>query len=357
MSARNPVLSAAEVSDGIDKSRASHDNEAARMSLSGDIDTAIDTIKAGSETGPATSETAATISTDRPAAASPPATSAPDAGSASGTASPVPSPAPATSASATADDGEPSGDGPIPLTRHQRILESARTKERERITSLYGVSPDDWSRHHLGAFAKTLLDNPVAAHTLLTQQLRAAGLLKNDPVPAPARAEAKPDDLPQPKLRADDGSLVYTADDTAKLIEHFVNKATASLRSELEPITSTHQQALARDDARRQIAEVQQYPHFETLKAEMVKLMKADSSLMLQAAYDRALRAYLPQIESSVRAKTLAEIKTAPAVPSQPLAPGSTVVRGASTTGKRRGLSWDEAAKQAVDAFHHGKPA
>ncbi len=329
------------------------------MSLSGDIDTAIDTIKAGSETSSAatTSETAATSSTDRPAAASPSATSAPDSGSESGTASPGPSPAPAILASATADDGETSGDGPIPLTRHQRILESARTKERERITSLYGVSPDDWSRHHLGAFAKTLLDNPVAAHTILTQQLRAAGLFKTEGAAPPARPAATTDDLPQPKLRADDGSLVYTADDTAKLIEHFVNKATASLRSELEPITSTHQQALARDDARRQIAEVQQYPHFETLKPEMVKLMRADSSLMLQAAYDRALRAYLPQIESSVRAKTLAEIKTAPAVPSQPLAPGSTVVRGASTTGKRRGLTFEEAAKQAIESFHNGKPA
>jgi hypothetical protein len=322
------------------------------MSLSGDIDTAVATIQADTETSSvaATSATPDPSATSRAAAASPSATSAAVSGSETTPASTVPSPAPATLASATADDGEASGDGPIPLTRHQKILESARTKERERLTSIYGVNPDEWQSSGLAPIVNTLRQNPVAAYELIGRELRAAGLLK-DPTPAARPSATAPtDELPQPKLRADDGSLVYTAEETAKLIQHFVDKATTGLRSEVEPLLKGHQQTQAESIARQQISEIAKEPYFVALKPEMIRLMQADRSMTIQVAYDRALRAYVPTIEQSTRAKTLAELTTAPVVPTQALAPGSTVVRGSTANGKRRPLDWNTAAKNAIEA-------
>jgi hypothetical protein len=204
----------------------------------------------------------------------------------------------------------PSGEdaGPIPLARHKEILENTRKKAADEakaeLQQRYGwadkYQPDVVEQGT--RLFQWLQQNPLEFRGWLEQEIQQRGI-----------SQPKAEERPQPDLRAEDGTFVYSAEQAHKLLEHERKQVLAELRKEFGPVKEAHtrQELEHRAGAQAEsiVAEARaNWPMFRDLEPVMKRLMapvdKGGSALDLQAAYFSALRNNgLPSVEQKVRSQ------------------------------------------------------
>lgn len=218
-----------------------------------------------------------------------------DAGADSSPAQPVApvSPAPATAAPGADGTTVPeTPQGPIPFDRHQSILENARTKARQEaekeFRQKYGWA-DRYQPQQVEQSTRLyqwLSENPKAFLSYLKAQVGDEG-----PAQAPARAE----EPPQPDLRAEDGTPVYSAPQLQKLqawerrqYDERLEKLQKRL-DEQDRVAQMRQIAVdAKASASQLLAQARStWPLFADLQPDVLEAMRQDPALNLHDAYIR----------------------------------------------------------------------
>lgn len=173
------------------------------------------------------------------------------------------------------------------------------------------------------------------------------------PPPSPATFEK-----PQPRLRAEDGTLAYAQPEVDALVGH-LNAQIEELKAALNPIQQTHQhleqqrlysQAYAEADV--QFKEISQWEGFADVKDRMLELMKADGRVTPDSAYRRAYQEiYRPKLEATIRQKALDDLKNAPATAPKGVSPSAQPRAASKTPGN---MSVSEAVQFAVEKHAAG---
>jgi hypothetical protein len=203
-------------------------------------------------------------------------------------------------------------------------LENARTKARQEAEQAfrdrYGLSAD-YDPQAVRTHLEWLARDPVGYVRALDQQIQARGL-------APPTVPAE---RPQPDMRAEDGTPVYSAPAMERLLAWQAQQIDQKLAQLIEPLQATHQTVQAQQlrerawsDATAEFEEAKTWDGFDELRPEIAKLMAADKRVTLWSAYNRLQQARLKtrdeQIRRDTRQATLAELQQAPtpntAVPS-----------------------------------------
>jgi len=142
-------------------------------------------------------------------------------------------------------------------------------------------------------------------------------------------------DMPQPDETLSDGSKVYSLEGLAKrdewlarkIEEKAVHQAEERLSKRYQPLEQAYQERQRYDQIvpviERQIAEARQWPNFQELEPEVIKLLKADNRLTLDRAYVQAYQQHIvPKLtadHNTVRTRVLAELKQKPVNSSAPV--------------------------------------
>lgn len=341
--------------------------------LAGDIDTAVDTVaQVASQT-----QSTPSGSAPPPAKAAPAKASQPSAVRGSGDTPVTPSSPPGVQgqhpqstrpnqASSVGTTTPPSAEvnndpeavlketSPIPVARLPQILDNTRKKEAERLTQIYGVSPDNWQSQNLGRHVQGLTTNPVQYYRELGDLLKSHGLLADaTPPPSPSATPSVPTEMPKPDLRAEDGRLAYSAEATQALVawqlqnlEKKFSERYAPVESEVSQVREQRIQSTAQSHAQSMLNEAATWPDFADVKSRVLELMKSDGRRTLETAYVQAMKEHAPQQKAKMREGILSELRTAPPVPST-TAPSSTVPRTVNGTGRRK-MSLDERFDSAI---------
>lgn len=198
--------------------------------------------------------------------------------------SPAPTPTPEVSpAPATAAPGEGASPpaeeaGPIPFERHKAILEKAREDARKQTETEY--------RQKLGWAERYQPDQVEQAQRLLSWY-------QQDPTSFLAWLQSqqpKKDEPPQPDLRAEDGTPVYSAPQLQKLLEYQRTQLQQQVQQEYGPVRQAvevqRMQAQAFEQAQKTLAAAREkWPRFTDLEGDIKEAMRGDPSLDLRDAY------------------------------------------------------------------------
>lgn len=210
-------------------------------------------------------------------------------------------PGPATVDPATSGTTVPDGSaGPIPFDRHKSILEHARSESR-------AAAEKEWKSRF--GWAERYQPEQVEQGSRLYQWLNTnprqfAAWLKSqigdEDLPSGARApEAGP---PEPDLRAEDGTPVFSAPQLQKYMEW----QTAQLQKQWEPVQRKIASQEERERLQQTVAEAKSqangllsqarssWPLFKDLEPAMFQAMQEDPSLSFHDAYIRVFSATGP---------------------------------------------------------------
>lgn len=324
--------------------------------LSGDISAAVDAAVAqhspsDGPTGDASAQPAE--------AAAPPAAPPTDSGATESNADDSASAAPATQATEKSAKPEEPVAAP-PQEKWPTILENARKKERAAATrelnERYGI-PEDADPERVRAHVWGLINDPIGYYKSLGEQL-APYLATNAPA-QPTRAFQRP----TPRLRSEDGTAAYTAEDVDALVEHVQSEMTAEfnrqLAERLGPLQQTHEElesqkrwGTAVERAKTQLEEASSWEAFDELKEQIRDLMETDKRVTLWSAYNRLHQTWAKdrskRIEQETRQRVLDEIKKAPAAPTKTVAPGQPVRAGSV----KRSRSLDADIDRAIESAY-----
>lgn len=204
---------------------------------------------------------------------------------------------PAESASDAPPTAEPDADGPtpekdagpLPFERHKAILEKARADAKS-------AAEQEW-KSKLG-WAEQFEPDQVR------QAVQLAQLLETDPQRAVAMLQAAlasqqtdqpKDEPPPPDLKAEDGTLVYSAPQMQKLLEWQRRQLQSEIDSQYGPIRERvrHQELAQRaeHEATSMLTRARsEWPLFTDLEADIKQRMIADDRLQLHDAYLAAYR-------------------------------------------------------------------
>lgn len=203
-------------------------------------------------------------------------------------------PAPATAAPAVSGEAPPESAGPIPFDRHKAILEHAREEAarqaQDAARKQYGWV-DGYQREQVEQAARLMAwyqQDPKSLVAYLQQQL-----------------PKDPEGPPQPDLRAEDGTPVYSAPQLQKLLEF----QRAQLAQEYGPVKQQVQAAQMRESAflqaqRTLAAAREKWPLFTDLEEDIKGAMREDASLDLRDAY---IQVYAEKGRQTEREKWKAE--------------------------------------------------
>ena len=177
--------------------------------------------------------------------------------------------------------------------------------------------------------------------------------LADQPKPSQPQQQTATFEKPQPRLRAEDGTLAYAQPEVDTLIGH-LNAQIEELKAALNPLQQTHQQfeqqriySQAVAEADTQFKEISQWEGFADVKDRMLELMKTDGRVTPDSAYRRAYQEiYRPKLEADIRQKALDDLKKAPVIAPKGASP-SAQARGAAK--KPGSMSPAEAVAFAVE--------
>lgn len=198
----------------------------------------------------------------------------------------------------------PEQPGPIPFDRHKAALENARTKAAEEATAAlrqrYSWAEQyDQNQVEQGVRLYQWLNaNPQGFQEFLNQQLSAAGKV------APAAPEP-----PQPDLRAEDGTPVYSAGQMQKLLEFQQQQLLKQVQEQFGPLKEKDQRRELEQQAdtatRAFLTEARaNWPMFKDLEPAIKSLMLSNRGLDVHDAYVRALREQgLPKLNEQWRSE------------------------------------------------------
>lgn len=187
-----------------------------------------------------------------------------------------------------------------------------------------------------------------------------------------AQAPAQAFTMPEPDIDLGNGAKTYSLDGIKKLVEAV---AEAKTQAALKPLAEREQraqaetaaQAAVQDRTRSIMADAQTWPHFgafaadgslNEVQADVLALLREDSAqakaagrrpaLSMEGAYIKVMAKRLPNQEKDIRAKVLAELKTAPKAPTVAQSGGET------PTVPSGGRSTAEIAARAYDRLERG---
>jgi hypothetical protein len=208
--------------------------------------------------------------------------------------------------------------GHLPFPRHKEILEHARTEAREAaireqqeaFRQQYGwvphadADPLNWLQQQ---FVPHLLKHPQYAQqyrTFLAQQL--AGL----------RHTAQAEQEPQPDLQAENGALVYSAQQQRAWAEWNTRQIKAEYARDIADLKADkqareqyaqQQQVYARveQEASRILGRLQTYPGFTEHEAEITALYASDPSLTPEQAY---IEVVMPKFAQTSAGRVLTQL-------------------------------------------------
>ena len=218
-----------------------------------------------------------------------------DAGADSSPAQPD-SPAPSRDAATTAppeDSGSgvpPSTQGPIPYERHTAILDNARTKARQEAETEYRAKYG-WAER----YDPQVVEQSSRLYQWLTQDPQGfAGYLQQQ---LQSQAPAK-DEMPEPDLRAEDGTPVYSAPQLQKYSEWQQRQWQKQVEQQVAPLQQMAQQMQARELQQRtqvQASGIVQdaranWPMFGDLEKDVKAKMIAHPEWSLHEAYIASFR-------------------------------------------------------------------
>lgn len=270
--------------------------------------------------------------------------------------------------SATVAPAEAPGAGEPPREKWPQVLENARRKARDEAYSSVGLTPGHHDPHDVRQHVALLTQDPVAYYHALGQALQQSGALRTAPQAAPAPATPEPL-FPEADLQTADGTPVYSRDGMLAAASQIVKQALAQFREEhdarMTPLVETASKiqaaeirAHSHEVARDIFAEIQTWPHFETLRERITDLVKAqplsrDIRAQVDAAYNQALREYLPTYESTLRASTrqdaLGHVTTTARGARRASTPAPTATVGLAAAKSTSGDSLDARISRAVD--------
>ena len=329
--------------------------------LSSDISAAVDKAAAGTP-----APTSSTPASPPPASPAKPSPSTPAAAPVTlpgapavpaGTAGQAPKPrstgAPTTEASGPSASAEtPSGEPP--RERWDAILENARSKAaaeaRQAFAQALGVAPDV-EPNRLAPHIQALLRDPVAYYQALGTSLARAGALRAEP-------EHPAIEPPRPDVRAEDGTMVYSAQAMEQLLnyqalqlrDYFEQKMTGELQplQEMHAQVQQHQMRVqAHEAASADLSEAEQWADFQKYRPQIAEMMAADRRVTLWSAYNKLhqsdLKSRDQQLTEQARQSVLSELQHAPV--SRDVKPGTSTP---STTHKRGRGSFERDLDAAV---------
>jgi len=272
---------------------------------------------------------------------------------------------PASEAIPTADSGTTTAADPIegqavPYQRFREVNE-ARKRFEEQATK-YSWAQDISADHGpiITQFYRDLRNDPIG--TLIresealassdpqqAQQLRSAAArwLGNGRGQQQAQAEA----MPEADLQAQDGTLVYSAQQAQKLMDWRERRIMAQMSQTVQPLqqfaakAQAEQmrgeiQANAKDWASKTFAQWSQRPHFTEHKRQIADLMTANPQMGLADAYAEVLTSVvLPKLSATERSNVVAAMH-------QKAGAGTTNPARGPASGQARPTSFSEAMRQ-----------
>lgn len=178
--------------------------------------------------------------------------------------------------------------GPLPFERHKAILEKARTEAR-------AAAEQEWKAKY--GWAERYQPEQV------TQAVQLAKLLEQDPHRAVAMLQAalaqsdppKAPEIPQPDLRAEDGTPVYSAPQMQKLLEWQRDQMQSQIEAQYGPVRDRvrfQEVAMrAQQEASQTLTKARaEWPLFTELEGDIKALMVAHDQMALHDAYLAAYR-------------------------------------------------------------------
>ncbi len=320
--------------------------------LDSDISSALESA-ASSLSGQPAAETTPTTDAPKTEAASQPASAA----DASVTASTAPgSTAPASATETPKPETTPKDDPAAPpQEKWQHVLGNAREKaarETEaKLHETYGI-PRGADPNTVRRFISGLHHDPVALYHELGRQLK--------PYLEQPKATFQ---RPTPRLRAEDGTAAYAAEDVDALIQQLQDTFEQRLTGAIEPLEAERQQSArahiwneAVKTADERLAEAREWEGFAELSTQIAELMEQDGRITLDSAYNRLVQPWRKErdrkLKEETRQQVLQEIKKAP-VNSPSVVPGAPVRAGNGAKRSRSSFDSDvEAAVQRANALH-----
>lgn len=316
------------------------------MDISGEISAAVDSaVEASPGSSPATSDT---TPTPTPAATSPTAApadaSGPEAQTLQSSSTDAPT-IPASDKTPKREDNPAKTDtqqAEPPRDKWEPILANARTKARtegarEAYESL-GVAPTV-DRAQLRSHIQMLLNDPRAYHAALGRSL-GADAPQQTPPPQASSARTRP----QPSLRAEDGTLAYSAEQVEQLLAMHGEDIEKRMTGQISPLQQAQNDARveqitrqSKADAAAALADYRTWHGWAELEPFIHEDMARDGRVTPESAYARHYQAWnktqQAKLKSDTRQEILAEMKTAPEAPAT-VRPGA-AMPPRSTTARR----------------------
>ncbi len=253
---------------------------------------------------------------------------------------------------APASDTKPKEPNAPPQEEWPRILQTTRDKtarETEtRFRQEFGI-PQGVDAARVKTFVDGLHNNPIGLLRQLQKEL-APYLPENQPATKPAFTK------PSPRLRAEDGTAAYAAEDVDAILEHFQAQLDQRLAQSLEPINADRERQASEaiwnqawTTAGQTLKDAEAWEGFAELKPEIVKLMEADGRVTFESAYNRLYQPWRKEqaqkLKETTRQELLKEIKSSPAV-EKSIRPGAPVHAADKS---KRGRSFNSDLDAAVE--------
>jgi hypothetical protein len=291
------------------------------------------------------SDTPAVVTDGEPAATALESTQAPEQALATPETTPDPKPA-----------------GPIPFEVHKTALENARTKaaadkeaelkatlgwaqeipaaDGPRMAQLYQAFTADPSGFAIDLIQR-LGNNPQYAAQIRSQAARVLGTRQQPAEPADIEPTADVDDPTS-------GLKFYSADQAAKREAWVKRQLLAEVQKELQPIKQREQQmqqiAKQRELHQRAtdtLTEMRKDPLFAEHEPAIKAAMLADTSLTIDAAFNRVLRnTVIPGIKSSASSEAVAELQQKAVASTRNPATAQTIAPPNMVGNARAALEW-----------------
>lgn len=210
------------------------------------------------------------------------------------TTQPAEMPAEVPSSTTTPDKITP---GPVPYDRFADVNRQRKelSEKMKRFESMAHLNDQELTA--LAGWSRQLQDNPVAAYRMLRQALEADPTYAADLDPMPSPRASVPttptpqaDPMPEPDLRTDDGTLVYSASQMRVMQDWTARQVQARIRSEfqqqlqpLEQVAQTVQQERAQAQAWTEVSSVltefRADPQFSAHEPDIRQMLIEDSRL------------------------------------------------------------------------------
>ena len=227
------------------------------------------------------------------------------------------------------DDELPKG-GSIPVARVRKILENARAKARAEVEAEFawakelGSTEDTseavrvwkFANEHPLEFAQEIVDR-VTKHPALADRAKQIFAKQDEPARQPKPDPEQADPKPQPDVLLEDGRLVYSSEQSEKLVEWKVRALKGEVEKTMEPLLTERSQAQHQrevdEHAQRVITEVMKWPGMNDAENQKaVAMAMKQHGIQVDAAYRAVVLPKLTDtaaIEKRVRAQVLDELK------------------------------------------------